>query len=289
MKRKLILAAAFVCTVTAAFFAATNIINALERQSYTATYSMQSGGLKRSWEVIAPVSALPKSAPIIVVLSGIAAPVDDEVQRDRFLPFVNEGKAELVYPSGIGLSWNAIGCCGKAASQNVDDIAFLKELVVRVDPGHQHPIFLVGYSNGGRLAYRMACSAPGLFDGTAVVKAMPMPGCVVTRPLNFLQVASLDDPNVPYQPGDPGKETPPATVEVGLLRGADGCAQRSATSQYPAMTATVWSSCTSGNRVGFAVWDKGGHNFPSPKGPTPGASSVIYAFFTRTAIAPLPK
>jgi polyhydroxybutyrate depolymerase len=288
MKRKLILALAFVCTVAIAFVASTRIINALERKTYTATYSMQVGDLSRSWEVIAPV-AMPKSAPIVVVLSGIAAPVNAEVQRDRFVPYVDAGLAELVYPAGIGESWNAIGCCGKAAARNVDDIAFLKALAARVDPGHEHPIYLVGYSNGGRLAYRMACSAPGVFDGIAVVKAMPMPGCVVTRPLSIMQVDSLDDPSVPYQPGDHGKESPAATVEVGLLRAADGCARQPVISRYSAMTVTMWSGCTSGARVGFAVYDSGGHNFPPPKGKNPGASSVIWAFFTGSAIAPLPK
>ena len=29
--------------------------------------------------------------------------------------------------------------------------------------------------------------------------------------------------------------------------------------------------------------------YPPPKGTTPGASSVIWAFFTKTAIAPLPR
>jgi polyhydroxybutyrate depolymerase len=289
MKRKLILAVAFICTLTAAFFAATNIIHALERQTYTATYSMQSGGLNRTYKVIAPVATLPKSAPIIVVLSGIAASFDQEVQRDRFVPFVSKGRAELVYPDGIGKSWNAIGCCGRAGGENVDDIGFLTALVARVDPGHQHPIYLVGYSNGGRMAYRMACSSPGLFDGTAVVKAMPMPGCVVTRPMTLLQIDALDDPDVAIAPGDPGRETPPASVEIGLVRDVDGCAQHSVASPYPAMTATMWNTCTSGNRVGFAVWNVGGHNFPPPKGMTPGASSVIWAFFTSTAIAPLPR
>lgn len=289
MKRKLILAVAFICTVTAASFAGANILSALERQSYTVTNSTQAGGLNRSWEVIAPVAALPKKAPIIVVLAGIAAPIDNEVQRDRFIPYVNAGMAELVYPVGIGESWNAIGCCGRAASQNVDDIAFMRALVAQVDPGHEHPIYLVGYSNGGRLAYRLACDDPGIFDATAVVKAMPMPGCEVTQPLTILQIDSLDDTAVAFQPGDPGKESPDATTEVGILRGADGCALRSAVSTYPAMTFTTWDHCASGNRVGFAVWDTGGHNFPPPKGTTPGAASVIWAFFTKTAVAPLPK
>jgi polyhydroxybutyrate depolymerase len=288
MRRKLVLAVTFVVTVGVASFAGTNILSALQRQSYTASYTLQVGTMTRSYEVIAPVAALPKEDPIIVVLSGIDVQLSDEVQRDRFVPFVNAGMAELVYPVPFDQSWNAGGCCGKAASENIDDIAFMKALVARVDPGRQRPIYVVGYSNGGRLAYRVACDSPGLFDGTAVVKAMPMPGCVVTRPLRIMQIDALDDTAVPYQPGDPGKESPPATVEVGLLRNTDKCSERSVVTTYKIMTLTTWNACASGNVVGFAVYDIGGHNFPPPKDNSPGASQIIYSFFTKTSVAPLP-
>jgi polyhydroxybutyrate depolymerase len=289
MKRRLILAVAFVCTLAVAFFAGNNIINALERTTYTVTSSMQVDGMTRSWEVIAPVAALPPKAPIIVVLSGIAAGVNQELMRDHFLPYASAGQAELVYPAGYDKSWNAGGCCGDAAARSVDDVAFLKALVPRVDPGHEHPIFLVGYSNGGRMAYRMACSAPGLFDATAVAKAMPMPGCVVTQPVTILQIASLDDTAVPFAPGDRGKESPPATVEVGLLRATDKCSERIVASRYTGLTVTTWNDCATGARVQLAVWNTGGHNFPPPRPKTPSAAQVTYAFFTQTAVAPLPR
>jgi polyhydroxybutyrate depolymerase len=288
MKRNLILAVAFVCTLAVAFFAGTNILSALERKTYTATYSMQVDGMTRSWEVIAPVAALPNSAPIVVVLSGIAASVSDEVKRDGFVPYAAAGVAELVYPVGYEMSWNAGGCCGRAAAHDVNDVAFLKALVPRVDPGHSHPIYLVGYSNGGRMAYRMACTVPGLFDGTAVAKAMPMPGCVVTRPVTFLQIDAHNDPAVPFEPGDKGKETPAATVEVGRLQAVDECPERSVASPYPAMTLTTWNGCASGTRLQFAAYDGGGHGFPAIAGKTPGAAELIMAFFTRTAIVPVP-
>ncbi len=289
MKRRLILAVAFVCTVGVAFFAGTNIISALGRTSYTATYSMQVGSMTRTYQVIAPVAALPRQDPIIVVLSGIAASISVEEQRDRLIPYADAGVAELVYPVGFEESWNAGGCCGKAAAKDVNDVAFMKALVARVDPGHKHPIDVIGYSNGGRLAYRIACSSPGLFDETAIVKAMPMPGCVVKRPLTILQIDALDDPWVPYKPGEHGKESPPATVEVGLLRATDKCTRQTATSRYPAMTLTTWNSCAAGTRLAFAVYDTGGHNFPPPKGKTPGAAQIIWSFFTKTAVAPLPN
>jgi polyhydroxybutyrate depolymerase len=288
-RRALILAVAFVCTLGVASFASANIISELQRQTYTATYSMKAGGMNRSYEVIGPVAALPDSAPIIVVLSGIAAPVSAEVKRDYLTPYVNTAQAELVYPVGYKMSWNAGGCCGQAAQHDVDDVAFIKALVAAVNPGHMHPVYAVGYSNGGRLAYKLACSAPGLFDGTAVVKAMPDPGCVVTRPLTILQIASLDDTAVPYAPGDKGRESPPATVEVARLRAVDGCTGSPAASTHSQMTLSTWTSCTSGARVGFAVWNSGGHGFPWPQGSTPSAAQVIWSFFTKTPVAPLPK
>jgi polyhydroxybutyrate depolymerase len=287
MKRKLILALAFLCAVAAVLAAGTNILNATERTSVTSTYSIEAGGLTRTWEQIAPVAPLTKSAPVIVVLSGISASVSSEIQRDDLVPYVNAGEAELVYPVGYHESWNAGGCCGKAAAANVDDTGFLKALAARVDPGHAHPLDLVGYSNGGRLAYRMACSDPGVFDEIAVVKADPMPGCVVTRPQTILQVAAKDDTAVPYEPGDTGRETPAATVQIARLRSAE-CTGDGATTTHGSMTITTWTGCADGTRLAFALWNSGGHSFPQPKGNTPGAAPVIWSFFTQTPLRPLP-
>ena len=170
----------------------------------------------------------------------------------------------------------------------MNDVAFLKALVALVDPGHAHPVDVVGYSNGGRMAYRMACSAPGVFDEIAAVKADPVPGCVVTEPQTILQVAAKDDTAVPYQPGKSGKETPAATVENERLRAVDKCTGNGAATSHGSMTITTWASCASGSRLGFAVWDSGGHSFPQPKGNTPSAASIIWSFLTQTAFKPLP-
>ena len=39
-------------------------------------------------------------------------------------------------------SWNAVGCCSYAGAHNVNDLAFLKALVVRLDPRHARRIYL---------------------------------------------------------------------------------------------------------------------------------------------------
>jgi polyhydroxybutyrate depolymerase len=289
MKRFLALAAAFLATLGVAVFAGVHIVSVIERQSSTTTYSMQVGRLTRSWEVVAPTATLPKAAPIVVVLSGIAATPGEEITRDKLVPYVNADKTELVYPVSIRESWNAIGCCGAAAQLKVNDLAFLKALVPKVDPGHQRPIYFVGYSNGGRMAYRLACTDPGLFNGMVAVKADPMPGCVVTKPQNVLVISALDDPWVPYKPGEKGKETPPATVQIARLQADLGCPAKSVAAKHGDMTITSWSSCTDDKRLAWAVYTIGGHNFPPPTAHSPSGSQIIWSFLTKTALAPLPS
>jgi polyhydroxybutyrate depolymerase len=294
MKRGVAIAAALIVTVGvtigAAISAGAGIMSEIRHPTTTATYSMKVGHLTRRWEVIAPSAALPRSAPIIVVLTGKAATDKQEIKRDRLVPYVDAGRAELVYPLAIKQSWNAIGCCGAAARLKVNDLAFLEALVPRVDPGRQRPIYFVGYSNGGRMAYRLACADPGLFDGMAAVKADPMPGCVVSKPENILVVSSLDDPSIAYKPGEKGRETPAATVQVARLRSVLACARPPAVAAYRGvMTLTTWPSCADGKRLAWGVWQSGGHNFPPPTAHAPGADQIIWSFFTKTPLAPVPR
>jgi polyhydroxybutyrate depolymerase len=254
----------------------------------TKTYSIMVGGLKRSYEVIAPVKAPPKSAPVIVMLSGIGSTVAQEISRDAILPYATANQAEIVYPVAFGESWNAITCCGEAATKNINDLAFLKALVPRVNPGDARKVYVVGYSNGARMAYRVACDDPTLFDGYAMVKGGPTPGCNLRKPVTILQLASKNDPEIPYQPGDKGIEPLAMTQLVADLRTAEKCPGKSAVTHSGSMTLTTWSACENGARVGFAVWEGGVHSFPRPPGSVPAATQVIWSFFTKTPIAPLP-
>jgi polyhydroxybutyrate depolymerase len=288
MGRFMVMLTAFITTLAVATFSGVQMINAIERQSTTTTYSMKVGSLTRQYEVIAPTATLSKSAPIIVVLSGAAATTSMEITRDQLVPYANADKAEIVYPVAIKESWNAIGCCDAAAAENVNDVGFLEALVPKIDPGHTRPIYVVGYSNGGRLAYRIACTDPTLFDGMVAVKADPMPGCVVTKPQNVLVFASLNDPWVPYKPGEKGRETPPATVQIARLQTDMKCSSKPTVVKHGAMTLSTWS-CADGKTLEWALYKSGGHEFPVPKDGTAGANQLIWSFMTKTALAPVPS
>jgi polyhydroxybutyrate depolymerase len=250
--------------------------------------AMKVGPLTRNWVTFRPTAKLPASAPIIVELSGIGNTVSTESTRNHLLPYVAADKAELVYPVAVKQSWNAGGCCGAAGKLGINDIGFLEKLVPRIDPGHKRPIYFVGYSNGGRMLYSLECADPGLFDGMAAVKADPVPGCVVSKPQTVLVISALDDPAVPYKPGVKGRENPPAAVQIIRLQKALGCTSKSVSAEHGDMTLTTWSSCKDGKRLGWAVYAIGGHNFPPPTAHSPSGSQIIWSFFTKTALAPLP-
>jgi polyhydroxybutyrate depolymerase len=288
MGRFMVLLTAFITTLAVATFSGVKIISAIERQSTTTTYSMKVGSLTRSWEVIAPAATLPKSAPIVVVLSGQDATTSQEISRDRFVSYVDADKVELVYPVSYRESWNAIGCCGHAAAANVNDIAFLEALVPKIDPGRSRPIYFVGYSNGGRMAYRLGCTDPGIFDGMVALKADPMPGCTVTKPQNVLVFSALDDNWVPFKPGEKGHETPPATVQIARLQAELKCSSKPTTAKHGQMTLSTWS-CADGKTLEWAVYQTGGHDIPNPTATTPGAMQVILSFITKTPLAPAPS
>jgi polyhydroxybutyrate depolymerase len=246
---------------------------------------MQVGDLTRSYTVLTPAKkTLPESAPIIMVLSGLNSPQDQEIARDQLTSYVVAGDAELVYPLAYRESWNAIGCCSWAAKAAVNDVGFIEALVRKVDPGNTRPIYLMGYSNGGRLAYTLACDDPLLFDGTAVVKADPMPWCNIVVPQKILQVASTDDTDVPWSTGEKGnfRETPAAQVQNAELRYTDQCSTTSASSRQGNLTMTTWPDCASGASVSFAVYTAGVHSYPRPPVSFPAASQVIWAWINNT-------
>jgi polyhydroxybutyrate depolymerase len=287
MGRFLALVTAFVVTLGVATFAGAHIISAVTRPTTTTTtYSMKVGSVTRQYEVIKS-SALSNSSPIIVELGGAAVDPAQEIPRDDLVPYATANDVELVYPVPIDESWNAIGCCDGAAKANVNDVGFLEALVPTIDPGHARPIYVVGYSNGGRLAYRMACTDPTLFDGMAAVKADPMPGCVVTKPENVIVFSSLNDKYVPYQPGEKGYETPPATVQIARLQTGLKCSSKPTVVKDGDMTVSTWS-CADGKTLEWAVDPTGGHGFPVPTGSTPGANQLIWSLMSKTPLAPVP-
>ncbi|MEZ4287874.1 MAG: alpha/beta fold hydrolase [Polyangiales bacterium] len=152
-------------------FACLSLLGCSESTSYSVD-PPRYVGKDRPARVVAPSDYDPKeSYPLILLLHGYGATSGlqdvyfgfDRVQ-DKF-GFV------LLLPEGTENSegkqfWNATEACCDFENTQVDDVAYLTELVrqtqktYHIDPSR---IYIVGHSNGGFMGLRMACDKPKSF------------------------------------------------------------------------------------------------------------------------------
>jgi poly(3-hydroxybutyrate) depolymerase len=104
----------------------------------------------------------------VIVLHGLGGGGDQMALYTGFDLYAQRDHFRAVYPDGIDHAWNAAFCCPFGAPAQHDDVGFLVALADRLGkPGW--PVFVTGFSNGGMMAYRMACDVPQRLVAIAVV------------------------------------------------------------------------------------------------------------------------
>ena len=177
--------------------------------------TLPAGGRERSYRLWRPVSVeTGKRAPLVVVLHGGFGSAGQAEQSYGWDELADRHGFLVAYPDGVGRSWNAGWCCGAARTQEVDDVAFVRELVAEVsatDGVDPRRVFAAGVSNGGMLAYRVACESPGLLAAIGVVAGTMVCDCLQPGPVSLLHIHGLEDRSVPFWGG--------AGLEAGNRRG----------------------------------------------------------------------
>jgi polyhydroxybutyrate depolymerase len=120
-----------------------------------------------------------------------------------------------VWPNGVGNSWNVGRCCGTAQQQRIDDVAFARAIVrdLQADAAciDTRRVYATGCSNGGGMAYKVACDAADTFAGVAPVDFdcitnptnNPSCGmCTPSRPITEVQFRGTRDTAVPFNGGN---------------------------------------------------------------------------------------
>jgi polyhydroxybutyrate depolymerase len=244
------------------------------------------GKVIRYYVVEQPVRITARSLPVLLVLSGRHMTPAATAARSAFPNVV--GQAVLVFPAGYGLSWNAGFCCGIAHQMGVNDVAFLAAVVHAVLGSESHvsssQVYLAGFSNGGRMAYRMLCADPGLFAGVASVEAVDVYSCKRTEPVPLIEVASTGDRllTIPAngRPKMIARHTEPTVAaSVAHWRGLEGCTATRSMTTTAHLTETTWARCNARGKVALAVYAGGSHTWPQGGRGTPPANRVIWSFF----------
>jgi polyhydroxybutyrate depolymerase len=245
-----------------------------------------SDGRWRYYLLARPAHRRPGDLPLVVVLHGRDMTPAGIEARTGFLGLV--GPALVAFPAGVDESWDAGYCCGAAQRAGVDDVAFIKSVIRQIgatEPaGRTHRVYLVGYSNGGRMAYRLACADPGAFSGVAAVEAVAVSTCSRVRPVPLIEVASTGDPLLTIPAGGlpkhiAGHVETTVSALVGHWRQLEGCAATATFTTHPGLQTTEWSHCDGPGRVALAIYQGGSHRWPVGGPGTPSATQVIWDFF----------
>jgi polyhydroxybutyrate depolymerase len=244
------------------------------------------GTMARRYLLVRPVTKSKTPLPVVVLLHGRIVTPEFEAQRTGLSTVT--GPAILVYPAGYENSWNAGVCCAGAQAANVDDVGFVTAVVHDVlahQPDADHGrVFLVGFSNGGKMAFRVVCAEPGLFSGVAVVGAVPVADCAQPPAVPFAELAIDHDPLLTLTPAQPPKSVngfPQASIEgeVAALRSANGCTADGPTRVRGILTTTRFDDCRTGKAVEFDLYQGNAHVWPAGDATTPAAQRVIWDFF----------
>ncbi len=276
---------------------------ALDASAAIREVTIRSGGVERSYLLYVPARKTAAKWPLVVLLHGgggggrqaaLAYGMSDVADRHGFL---------VAYPNGSGrrddilLTWNAGNCCGYAMHHHVDDVAFLRAMVERIDRDlgvDRARIYATGMSNGGMMAHRLGCEAADLFAAIApVAGALNIP-CKPVDPVAVMIFHGTADEHVPYDGGTGSKAfehrvDQPVSHAVDVWRAANGCTKPSPPRRTGNISRQTWSGCRDGADVTLVTIHGGGHAWPG--GMTPprrgaavptkeiSASEEIWKFF----------
>ncbi len=257
-------------------------------ETYEVEMDIQANGFNRTYQIhIPPGYDSKEPLPLVVVIHGA---FDTGVGMERFSGFsalADREKFLVLYPNGMGLfgylqHWNAGHCCGKAAKDKVDDVGFLTAAIkdacnkLNVD---QSRIYMLGFSNGGMMAYRFAAERTNMLAGAAFLAAsmggreskevpewhIPDP----EKPLPVLIMHGLDDQDVPYEGGVSKRRggtrtywSVPDCVDFWVKM--DQCSSVAEEKQRYKGRVTVrsWERCSDGAEVSLWLIKNWGHVWP---------------------------
>lgn len=254
--------------------------------------------VERGYELHVPAQIPPGGLPLVVVLHGGGD--DDPVrlikQATRFDAKADTEGFAVVYPEAIDGHWNDGRLRrDRSHAEDVDDIAFVHAVVERVASTTAidlRRVYLVGASNGGMMAYRIACERPQFFAAVAAVVANLPVGlsCGPSRPVPMLVINGTDDPLMPWE----GGKVRFGTQHLGAVLSAEATMQtwahwnrcsgatetRTLPDQAPAdrtrVTRITYSDCQADVAL-FRV-EGGGHTWPGA-----GQQTVRRSAFGRTS------
>jgi polyhydroxybutyrate depolymerase len=153
-----------------------------------------------------------KAVPLVLLLHGYSETAAYQEGWMHFQPLAeSRGFLYSVPDSTIDSSgnefWNATDVCCDLDNTGIDDAGYLRNLIEEISSRlvvDRKRIYLIGHSNGGFMAYRMACQSADLIAGIASLAGVTFLGpsqCRPSQPVNILHVHGTVDDTILYTGG----------------------------------------------------------------------------------------
>ena len=175
-------------------------------------YALRHGGLQRKYIVYAPSSYDQKQGfPLVIAIHGGGGSAEGSIDYFELTQKAEEENFMIAYPQGYAIqvlgknfgSWNGGNCCGPALKKNVDDVGFIRKMILKIEKDYNidaKRIYVTGMSNGAIMAYALACE---LSDKIAAIAPVGSIGhykeCRPKYPVPVLHIHGIDDPCAAYE------------------------------------------------------------------------------------------
>jgi polyhydroxybutyrate depolymerase len=192
--------------------------SAFGQQEAMIRHSLLVGGVERTYRLYVPASSRTEDArALVMVLHGGGGNAEHAARMSGMNATADREGFLVVYPNGSNryfrerlLTWNSGNCCGYALDANVDDVAFLRAVIDDVRRRYaidSTRIFVTGISNGGMMAYRLACELSETIAAIAPVAAtMNVSACLPRSPVSVIHFHGTDDEHVRFEGGVPKRQ-----------------------------------------------------------------------------------
>lgn len=235
------------------------------------------GGARPALVVPPPEHDPSVPAPLLVVLHGYAS---NATQIERRFPLASGASvygATVVHPQGttdtVGRRfWNATEACCDLFGSGVDDERYLLDLIAEVEARIAvSQVAIFGHSNGGFMAYRLACAHPERFAAVITIAGAfddPPPACDDGVPPRVLHVHGTSDRVIDYEGGALPRRPPYTGAEAtaGVFADAAACGELVAGLPFDLdagvegpETVPHEAACPEGRRVTLWRVEGGGH------------------------------
>jgi polyhydroxybutyrate depolymerase len=246
-------------------------------------------GRNRSAHLYVPASLPDGPVPLLVALHGGTGSGMQFRENSGYDGLAEANGFLVVYPDGIGgaladdsmRTWNGGACCGRAVREDVDDVAFLRQLVDELDDSHDIDparVYATGHSNGMIMSYRLVCEAPDVFVAAAGQAGTLGVPCQPDTPVSVLHLHGDADTSLPIDGGRgegiSGVDFPSPRDGIRGVVNADGCDPEPERTVDGAVTIQTWTGCNDDAAVVFVTVAGASHAWMGaervrPRGPEP--------------------